>query len=309
MTSTALAERDPSAVMSDEIARIRAWLASSASPDEAADAADQLRQTREWMRIQKAATELRIEALRLEFTAIRRVGQSGRDELLPKNLRTVARDCAAMTDAAFRLLLAELNEAASPRAVWNRRQRAIEVEEWRDYGRKLAADIDKPQPHRDITRVQQAAHILLSEMRTEAQPFTVASATERLAEVLVEQEEVDWMTSAARDGLAEVVREALRVEYADASGPLKVGGRTYRVPAFVTYHEGDVGWIRVPVAVAGISQLKAMAELRQIQAQQLAAAASELADLAALLASTGATTCVEALKELAMLPPGKRRAA
>ncbi|UTN91522.1 hypothetical protein SEA_PERIWINKLE_68 [Gordonia phage Periwinkle] len=137
---------------------------------------------------------------------------------------------------------------------------------------------------------------LLRQLYSEGDPFSVSEATDKMLDLLGEQQELyaedhpfhkdprfcegdEWV----REGVSAAIRHALMSSAVlDDSGRevLRLGSSEVHPPRFITYQDPDAGWVRIPWASASLAQLKEMAELR---AQQAAALSQKSADLQLLV--------------------------
>jgi len=128
-----------------------------------------------------------------------------------------------------------------------------------------------------------ASRTILDELAERGEAFTIsAAATALLEELGLERGQYEGLEErAAREIVSQAIRDAQTApaEYPRALAPF---------PPFVTF-ELDGEWLRLPAENATVGQLRQMAHYRTIQAEQVAAAARELAAAAKLAAELAAT--------------------
>ena len=145
---------------------------------------------------------------------------------------------------------------------------------------------------------------LLKSLYRDGDPFSVSEATDRMIDLLNEHQrlwpedhpigddprngfrETDEMQF-VREGVSAAIRHALMasVSYDDANHETvhsEILGDIHP-PRFVTYMDPDAGWVRIPWSNASLVQLQEMAALRRRQAEDLAAKATSLTELATIL--------------------------
>jgi hypothetical protein len=221
---------------------------------------------RHWARINKVASNIAIEACKLQATALRRLAQLGSAHIAGPS-RVAAVWLGSLTDAEFDTVLSGMRYAKSPITLhkdWRRQEeeaaayrRGREIAEGYGGGRRQ---------HESLARA--ATDLLHAAMGDGA--TTVNELTEELAAALFcEISEPTERAYALRAGIESVVREALRSE--------DVSGESH--PDFVTWKDREAGWLRIPWPAATLDQLRWMAEFRQEQARELQEAADTLAIL------------------------------
>jgi hypothetical protein len=248
---------------------IRDIVAVTDDPKEAASNAQKARLVREWVKIQKLARELAVEATRLEMTALRRLAQLDALTSLSPAHKSAAKGFAAMTDVAFEATLQVAGDSSSAIAVWRHVQHDGEVAEGVVRGRQIAQG-DRHDPISvDSDELSEAASTVLAAALAADRNVSVTEAALALAEALGMAD--DFHNSAAvRSGLREAIRSALHNDTEMVEG----------APNFVTYKNEEAGWVHVPFNIATIEQVKAWAAFRQAQAQDHVAAAAEAMALA-----------------------------
>lgn len=268
------------------LARMKSWIDAAETAEEIGAATDALREAREWMRIKKVSTDLRTEAARIEAIALRRLGQMGCPTRLPSGYKAAALGFAQLSDDEFARLLKRGAELTNPVTIWGIIRNELAAEHRRKVGYNFAQGIDRAGPYAgapkfvDSRDVATAVRTLLASAAEQGDRFTVAELTDTLVNWVSENADVDPDVGSVtpfiddpdfRQGMAEVVRHALRSETATADP---------RMPAFVTYYDGNEGWVRIPWDSATIHDLEAMAQHRRHQARDAAAAAEKYEDLA-----------------------------
>lgn len=259
-----------------EIDRLIAML-SSAGADEAADAAEQARKAREWVKVTNGAADLSAAALRLECSALRRLAQCGEDALkaVPPARRSAGRWLAGMTGEQFAECMACIKAWDTPVAMHRRVIERNRVEAEAASGRRIGQGIPRTPVSTtpSIDEVRAAAQTIVEHLQASNQ-FSIAEAADKVAEDLdlTSGGYVDWLT-------ASTLRAAVREAVAHADWP----DEDPDVPAFVTYQEDEIGWVRIPWSQASITQLEFMVELRRKQVRELQAALEPLDDLLTVL--------------------------
>lgn len=255
-------------------------LVMAADAADAADAAEQARMARDWLKVVKGSQALAVEATRLECMALRRIGSLDDLSVLPATRRAAARWYAGLTDAGFAALLADIKGWVSALAIYRR----AEQERRRDDDRRAGAATGEgreqaphlsPQSLRDLI---QAASALVGNYTSDELPFSVSEAAEELAESVASPNCAN--EPAFREGCREAIRQALALDDGGVNSDLAVSPDA---PAWVTYHDDDGGWLRIPWSRASLEQFRAMVDLRRLQHEQLAAVVERLADLLGLL--------------------------
>lgn len=271
----------------------------SMSIDDVVDVEERARMAREYLRITKQAGRVRVEALRVELLALRRIGQLGATQLLGSRsgAKAQAKLFATLDDTAWAEVMRLCEDLVSPTVVYRHLQ-GVEHE------RSTRVHLDYVYAGQHVAIVPPswdemviAAHVMLDRADDEGEAITVPEAALALAKAYGRNDDLD---RAQMVGLEFAVRTAIR--HADASTQrVAIDGVPSTVPAFVTYEEDEAGYVRVPFKVASIEQLTAMARARRSQAEALAIAAANLervADvLAAVIAGYGDRTCGEALDD------------
>jgi hypothetical protein len=305
---TAVAVIDSGADLDSVKARlflVREWIGTLDSSEEAAHAVKVVGEYREWMRIKKVAADMRVEALRIECVAIRRVGVLGGSRyLVPGNLRRVATEMAEMTATEFDKWLDRITVDSgpiTPYGLWQQQrekaQRALDYARGEAYGRGEAERALGPvRPRRrridgeylreygtyDPDDIRDAIGVVLGSAIQDGAPFTMSDAVDNVCRQLGDSIPEPLSDNLEfRRGLAESIRYAIA---ADAQGV----GKTVNSPRYVTFSDDAEGWLRVPWEAAHLDQLRNMCELRQRQAKEMAEAAARLQALHDVLAKAHA---------------------
>ena len=254
------------AQVSEQIQRLRQArdYVRSCSEGDAMDAKRNAELVREWVRIQKAAASIALEACKLQFVALRRLGQLESTQIKGAE-RSAAIWLAGMPDAAFDELLADMRFACSPIGLYRDKDRAAQREKWRERGRDIGRGEGTPV---DPESVSKLANELLHQALSGGS-ITVNELTDELADWLDlgQKCKEDYLM---REGVEAIIREALRSESFDDEAH----------PDFITWKDKEAGWLRIPWGAATLPQLQWMASYRHQQASELQEAADELASLA-----------------------------
>lgn len=231
---------------------------------------------RKWVAAQKAATDLRIKAVRLELIALRKVALGGLVDKISgaATLRASARWLAKLSDEEFATVLSELDGEKTPIALYQRQRAEAEAmrealrdksndasnyEVWR--ARHLGRDYDFSEENR-----RRSATSILEEIIEVGEPFTVSEAAERLADALGLDIDVRRQTA---DGLREMIRTSIRR-----------GDRSVKVdewsslPTVFTVALPSGEYVRVPATSATIANLRD----HWIEVSQRALAATQRAE-------------------------------
>jgi hypothetical protein len=225
----------------ENLQRLSDWVANFATAEELAWNSDKFKELRNLLKVQKAARNLRIEAVRLECIALRRVGQAGLEKKLPVSERRVSTWLAEMNEEEFEKLLDDSVNDVSPLSL----MRACENER-RDLRAHIGGygDFD---PDVDICEwglEYEAKNVLRSLEQFES--FTVEEAADALLDRLEEKWEGRLPREFADKPLREVVRGVLRLPE-PGKGLVRVGDTVTYLPGFVTYCDGREGtWLRIP---------------------------------------------------------------
>lgn len=288
--------------------QIREWLREEATLQETSTAAKDIRDLSNWLRIRKTANALRIQAMQIEATALRRLGKAGfLDSLRPID-KTLARWFAGMDQDEFDEALQQIAEPESLPTWRMRVLRGKEQAQRQDAAENVlkgnpvspadpSALSDKSEglfPER--RELHDAAVTLLAAVVAQHHPFRIDESALSLAAQL--REEV-WNDTAGHVLLARLIGFALDV-VSDRSPELylrwRVDGAVIYVPTAVTYEEDDLGWVRVPWSTASPAQLEAMVAHRTQQANEAAGDAENLRRLADVIRdSKFGDTCEERL--------------
>lgn len=263
----------------DQIHAAMDWVRDESNFQAVSDMTEKARLLREVLRLRKASSELRIEATRLECQCLRRLGQLGTKE--KGHWGATARAFAAMADAEFDELMASISDVGSPNTIrlrWEHKryeeQRQQRYRQSVDSGRTFAPYdfTERPDIHvvgvdGFVSAVERLLALetpedladqvrdLLGDLVAHGEPFTVAEAAAKLAVRLgLEPDALDDY------GAKELIREHIRRDMSEEPGEYW--------PRFVTYHDDEIGWVRVPFNRATVEQIRYMASTRLVQAQQ-----------------------------------------
>lgn len=258
------------AVDAQQAQRLRdaiAWVAAEASGDEAAAMFDTARKVRAYVKVINGAHELVVEATRLECAALRRLAQLGKPEAAGGRRRSVAMWLGSLSDDEFATWMERAERHAGAQGLYNAMGREATQAGWREVGRDLAAGEpfhptrDERDYGRSLAQLSRAAGALLNRHSSHDAPFRVTEVAQELAEWL-DQAAAFACDAAVREGYCEVVRAAIA---ADDGGVRQPGD----APAWVTYEDDPIGWVRVPWASASIVQFRSMVTLRRKQLADL----------------------------------------
>jgi hypothetical protein len=244
---------------------------ADASPADAADMAERARMASKVLAAMKAAGEIRREAFRLEAMAMRRLGQLQSSHLAGPQYATACDWFAALSQDDFDSLISD-STSSSPLGIYRKHLKL----EYDDVLRRrgigigngtVVESIDHPMAVRDLA---EAAGALLTDYTNRRTTFSVSEVAEELADELG----MSRYDAVVREGLREVVRQAINIDSQNVEERWECDGTP--LPRFVTYHEDCGGWVRVPIATASAAQLRCMVELREAQALDLLRAAEKL---------------------------------
>jgi hypothetical protein len=255
----------------ENLQRLADWVANFATPEELAWNNDKFKDLRNLLKVQKAAQSLRIEAVRLECVALRRVGQANLHGKLTGHDARVAKWLANMSEDEFGKLLEDSDNEVSPISLM--RFREGQEQRLGSYIRG-SGDFD---PDYDISVYGlewEAKNILRSMEQFDS--FTVEQAATALLERLTEKWDcIDLPREFAETPLREVVRGVLRMPE-PGKDLVRVGDVVTYLPSFVTYCDSQSTWQRIPWKRAQVMHFRAMVETRELQARQLQDKAAEM---------------------------------
>jgi hypothetical protein len=249
--TTDLARSAPAMV--DRLEEVIAWVVTAPVEDVCWQLTE-IGSVREWLRVQKAATDLRIRAVRLEMVALRRVASGGLAAKIAGSgeLRVAAVWLSTLTDEEFDTVLRELDGERTPIGLFrdDRAQReALAKSLGKDQDSQWERRISWDRSRADGEHFRRAVSTVLDEVLEVGEPFTVAAAADLLADRLGLEMEVRTDTA---EGLREMVRSAIRN-----------GGKSIRVdefssmPVIFTVQKDDGEYVRVPASQATIGHLAA----------------------------------------------------
>lgn len=271
----------------ENLERLADWVANFASAEELAWNADQFKDLRNLLKVRKAASALRIEAVRLESVALRRIGLANLENKLPAHERRVARWFAEMTGDDFDKLLNDCENEVSPLSF----MRECENEQ-RYVSRHIAGygDFD-PNAEIEPMDILREAHNILSSLDS-FDSFTVEQAANSLLDRLKDVWGDELPREFAATPLREVVRTVLRLP-GPGEGTFEIGDVYFSLPTHVTWFDSGV-WRRIPWQRASVAHLQTMVENRELQADQLVRKAAEMRQLLTVIES-----CVDSQNESA----------
>ena len=256
----------------ENLQRLADWVANFATAEELAWNSDKFKDLRNLLKVQKAAKSLRVEAVKLECVALRRVGQAGLEAKIGMHDRAVAKWLAEMSDDEFEKLLEDSSNEVSPVSL----MRAC-----RDEQRNLSKHIGgygDYDPDADVCayRLEAEARDILRSLE-HLDSFTVEDA----ANELFDRFESHWGGEIPREvadtPLKEVVRGVLRIPE-PGRGVILVGESVTELPSFVTWSDSGI-WRRIPWKRASVAHLRVMVETRELQARQMVEKAAEMREL------------------------------
>jgi hypothetical protein len=240
------------------------WVLAS-SAEEVTWTATEFTAVRDWLKTSKAAGELRIKATRLELVALRKVGLAGLAKKLPNSQREVAEWLVTLTEEEFDFLLNSVLVADSPVGLKRRSQqeeRAVWTRLRAHSGR--AGHVDAGYENYSPYGLNEAIKVVLEDISTSGESFSVAQAADALAVKLGEQEDIPDIL--VGEPLKEVIRHALRHTESRSETSVNSDGQAVRVPEYVTYTEAaQLGYARVPWETAGLAQFRLMVGMRRRQ--------------------------------------------
>jgi hypothetical protein len=257
---------------SENLQRLADWVANFATAEELAWNSDKFKDLRNLLKVQKAAKSLRVEAVKLECVALRRVGQAGLEPKIGMHDRAVAKWLAEMTDDEFDKLLDDSSNEVSPLSL----MRAC-----RDEQRNLSNHIGgygsfDPDADISVYSIEREARDILRALE-HLDSFTVEEA----ANELFNRFESYWGNELPREiadaPLKEVVRGVLRIPE-PGRGVVLVGDTVTELPGFVTWSDSNE-WRRIPWKSASVAHLRVMVETRELQARQMVEKAQEMREL------------------------------
>ena len=257
----------------ENLQKLANWVANFATAEELAWNSDKFRELRDLLKIRKAAESLRIEAVRLECVALRKVGQANLQSKLPAHDRKVAIWLANMVESDFEKLLEDCANQVSPLSF----MRECNNEE-HNLRRHIGGygDFD---PDADISELGlewEAKNILRSLEQFDS--FTVEEAANALLDRLQDRwEGIEIPREFAETPLREVVRGVLRLPE-PGQGLVRINDTVTFLPSFVTWSDSGM-WKRIPWKRATVEHFRNMVETRELQAKQLVQKAEEMREL------------------------------
>lgn len=271
MSTVAIRSGLPLELNVENLSAIADWVKGYASPEQLAWASSDFKQLRDLLQAQKAATELRVQAVRLECVALRRVALAGLADKLSTSNRSVAIWFADMTEEQFEQVILDCQNHTSPLSFMRQMKREQgHYYVWFDGGVSDEPDID------EIGLKSEAKNILHSLNHLES--FTVAEAADALYDRLKETwDDDDLPREVAGAPLREVIREVLRAPE-PGSSLIRIGEMVFSLPNYVTWQDSGV-WRRVPWKRALVKHVRYMAEMKQAQAKEMLKAAEEMTAL------------------------------
>lgn len=265
---------------SENLERLTAWVSDMASPENLAWESDRFKDLRNLLRTRKAAADLRIQAVKIECIALRRIALAGLGSKLDYANRKIATHFAGMSDESFQALMDDCNTQSSPAALL----RLLDVE-WEGRQRYYRGGMER-EPLDDLDFEFETVNIL--ETLAAEGAFTVSEAAGRLYERLRSRQSwhgnlhCDLPREFADEPLREVVRAVMRGPR--AGDTVYSGDTELSVPHNVTYETGS-GYVRIPWNKAMLLNYRYMVLMRQRQAQDLADKARAMSTLLEMLES------------------------
>lgn len=259
---------------------IEAKINDSEDLGELHDIADQAALLIEMQRIRDLSAELAIAALRVSVLAWRRIGQLGAS-VGTTTERTTARTLARLSLAEVDSFLAEFTGRSAnglAKIVAARLRERDAVEDLRTNGTNNTpahdpSDSSYTRARSDVVNLHHSAQHILREIERRSEDLTTTQAALELLAAL--DVPADSLTvSAARQVVMEAMMAPEPPDDAIRRDHLKY------LPRFVTYSTSEGEWLRIPVGVATVHQVRWMANYRRTQANDLMRRAEEL-DLAA----------------------------
>lgn len=252
------------------------WVLEAATPQEVTWHYPNLKDISDWLKVHRAASELRQKAVRLELIALRKIGKSGKEYIsrLHVKVQKVAEWLADMTDENFNNLLNNVAGTDTPLGLLNRsKKETAAYMEWlkqkhTEDGGLLNELGETGYIPMDLNN---AVRAILLEIVAAGDPFTVSDATETLMMKLRRNyPELDFPDELTRGPLKQVVRMALRRGSDKATLYVDQRGENVRVPALVTFQDERGYYYHVPFDTARLDQYEVMSEMRKEQMQVFA---------------------------------------
>lgn len=255
------------------LAAIESKINDSDDLGELHDIADQAALLIEMQRIRNLSADLALAALRVSVLAWRRIGQLGAN-VGTQAERTAARTLARLSVTEVDEFLADFTGRSASGLAKIVAARLRERDAVDDIKNGNAPE-PSPRIHTgerargDIFRLHQAAQEILRVIELRSGDVTTASAAIELLSAL--DLPADPLTvQAARQVVMEAMTAPEPFEGVDRRNHLKY------LPRFVTYLTDAGEWLRIPAAVATVSQVRWMADYRRDQARDLTNRALEL---------------------------------
>lgn len=273
------------------VSDLRVSISASLNDAEVRDVAGQAGRLREWLKATKAAAALRAAAVQLEATALRRLAllwadAAGRPEGIHAATWKAARAFASLADDEFERLLESVVQSSSPGSLYGQVRAKFEAAERnrrRDEGFvafvREVKDDDEYYDEMAARNLREAATTVIDALNLDGQAFTVAGAAVDLSAALSENVHMKDVADWENDDIQAVLRDVVRGAISLANDGVELDG----IPSILTYHDADLGFVRIPRSAANLSHLLAMASFRRRQAEQAAAAADELEAIGSLL--------------------------
>ena len=154
---------------SENLEMLAAWVAQIASPENLAWDSDRFKDLRNLLRTRKAASDLRIQAVKIECIALRRIGLAGLADKLKYENKKIALELAEMSDEDFASLMDDCDNEYSPASFL---RRLDSEKEWRQ--NYYAGRVDDINPNLELRfEFRQLLEMLEG-------PFTVQEAADQL---------------------------------------------------------------------------------------------------------------------------------
>lgn len=263
------------------VAELGRWeeLLADSTRVESAEALDRARLIREVVKIRKLSGDVAVAASRVEAFALRRLGQLGGRAIddLPHSMRSSARFLAGLTPEGFAQMIESITAKASVSTLVSRLRTEQSVARERTDARERAINARWRQHHAftTVSAVRDAVRALVHEVFVEGVPTTVAAGATRLLEVLNVTEE-DSSSEAAEAVVAHALDTFPVFPYNEPNADL-IGFA--HVPPFIVIDSTE-GWVRIPMHLATVAQLRWMAAYREERAEDMARCARSLASQA-----------------------------
>ncbi len=229
---------------------------------------------KEWAKLQQDSAVILAELERAKATALRRFGALGGMSVSLKSsaARRQAEYLGGLTVSDFDTFLDRLIFPKTINQLMNEILNEKDEAEFEKNYRLVFAG-KKPgwgASYADrALSLQRAAQTILVDHYCGNETFTTAEVVEALAESMGFEE----LSPIEYKGLTRVVHDALSYGTLDLTDDFP---RTTQIPAYVTYLDEEVGWVRIAFGMATVGQLRLMLEWRRSQLQTYADAVANL---------------------------------